>query len=61
MLLCVLVLQKSLVHLIQRILNMRYVLITGEKTRVYHLKICAEMYQNIYGGNLVEVYVGEME
>jgi hypothetical protein len=38
---------------------MRYVLITGETTRVYHLKVCAEMYRNIYGGNLVEVYVGD--
>jgi len=38
---------------------MRYVLISGEKTRVYHLKVCAEMYQGIYGGQLVEVYIGQ--
>lgn len=38
---------------------MRYVLISGEKTRVYHLRVCAEMYQSIFGGHLVEVYVGE--
>lgn len=38
---------------------MRYVLISGEKTRVYHLKVCAEMYQSIFGGQLVEVYIGQ--
>jgi hypothetical protein len=38
---------------------MRYVLISGERTRVYHLKVCADMYQSIYGGQVVEVYMGE--
>ena len=37
----------------------RYVLISGEKTRVYHLRACAEMYKGIYGGHVVEVHIGE--
>ena len=37
----------------------RYVLISGGKTRVYHLKECAETYQKIFGGEIVEIYIGE--
>ncbi len=39
---------------------MRYVLISEDKTpRVYHMKSCADMYQRIYGGSVIEVFVGE--
>lgn len=38
---------------------MRYVLMSeNQKPRVYHLKVLAEMYQKIYGGEVVEVYLG---
>jgi hypothetical protein len=29
-----------------------------QKPRVYHLKVLAEMYQKIYGGEVIEVYLG---
>jgi hypothetical protein len=38
---------------------LRYVLMsTNEKPRVYHLKVLAEMYQRIYGGDIIEVHLG---
>ena len=38
---------------------MRYVLmVADQKPRVYHLKVLAEMYQKIYGGEIIEVHLG---
>ena len=34
-----------------------YVLITEEKTRVYHIKSCATIFQGIYGGTITEVNI----
>jgi len=37
----------------------KYILVNEKGTRVYHLKVCAELYQKIYGGEVVEVYLGD--
>jgi hypothetical protein len=36
----------------------RFVLIRPDNTtRTYHLRDCAEIYQNIYGGYLIDVFL----